>query len=109
MPAPKRRPKPRAIRRVPVVRRTVQPVIRRRSPSRSSSSSRSRSFTISTNSSQSSRSNSRKYKRSHKRRNSHRLRRLSNSVIPLYGTSGTVIVGYVRPCRSGVKLWYLIY
>nr|CRZ23255.1 Bm9103 [Brugia malayi] len=114
MPTPVRTPKARTVRRIPPVRRNIQPKIvhsvrrrrrRRRSPSpitdlRSSHSSNSSSS--SSSSSRSSRSHSHKHKRSKKRRNACNLR--SNCVMPLYGTNGTMIVGYVRPCRTGVRL-----
>ncbi|KAM3724252.1 Octanoyltransferase [Dirofilaria immitis] len=107
MPAPIRRRKPQAIRRVPAIRRNIQPelmhLVRHRPSTCSSSSSHSLSSS-SNNSSQSSRSHNRKHKQSQKRYVFPSLRRCSNSVIPLYGTNGTVIVGYIRPCRSGFKL-----
>uniref|UniRef100_A0A0R3RM38 P3 n=1 Tax=Elaeophora elaphi TaxID=1147741 RepID=A0A0R3RM38_9BILA len=81
---------------------------RRRRRSRSPSSSRSRS-SRSSNSSGSSQSSTRERTPSQKRRASRNSRRRSTFVMPLYGTNGTVIVGYVRPCRAGVRLWYSIY
>ncbi|EJD74562.1 hypothetical protein LOAG_18131 [Loa loa] len=113
MPAPVHAQRSRMVRRVPPVRRNVKRKVvrsvRRRRRPRSQSSSRSRSSS-STNSSRSRshspRSHSHKHKQSRKRRLPHSLLRRSNSVMPLYGTNGTMIVGYVRPCRAGVRLWY---
>uniref|UniRef100_A0A1I8EDQ4 Uncharacterized protein n=1 Tax=Wuchereria bancrofti TaxID=6293 RepID=A0A1I8EDQ4_WUCBA len=117
MPAPVRTQKSRTVRHIPPVKRNIQPkmvhsVRRRRrrrlpSPTTDLRSPHSSNSSNSSSSSRSSRSHSHKHRQLEKRRTSRNLQRRSNCVMPLYGTNGTMIVGYVRPCRTGVRLWYL--
>uniref|UniRef100_A0A915Q7D4 Uncharacterized protein n=1 Tax=Setaria digitata TaxID=48799 RepID=A0A915Q7D4_9BILA len=107
MPTTTRRRRSRTIRPIPKrsIRGQLEPLVRRRLRSRPSTSSHSRSTRSGSSSSSSLSSRRRSHGRQRQKRLTPRVsRKRTTSVIPLYGTNGTMVIGYVRRCRSGVKL-----